>query len=172
MMKKTLLFCGLIFSLTACHFNGEKDNLPLPIVAIENDDFSDVYVTPQVYAIAATRATNKMLDGTTNLYRKKEQKPRIFITEIQKINPKLPDGFHYARKVTEDIIEGSRNFVIVDNFADAQYQMDVLVNAQPNPGMDSPIITYELRLFDVNGTYINTWDANIKQLQNDDESWW
>lgn len=171
-MKKILLFCSLILSLTACHFNDNKAGLQLPVVPIDDDDFSEYDVTPEVYAIAATRATNKMLDGTRSLYRKKAQKPHIFITEIQKINPKLPDGFHYARKVTEEILEGSRDFVVVDNFADAQYQLDIVVDARRNPNNDSPIIFYELRLFDVNGNYINSWSSNIKQLQNDDESWW
>lgn len=145
---------------------------PLFDTSVRTMDFSDVDVMPQVYAIAATRATNKMLDQTQGLYLKKEEKPTLNVVAPQKLNDQLPDGFHYAHKVTMEIIEGSRNYTIVDNLNDADYSLQVLVNALPNPGSETPVIEYQLLMSDKDGKEVGSWVESIKQLQNDDKSWW
>lgn len=147
--------------------------LPAPLPqAVSFTDFSMVDITPEVYSIAATRATNKMLDGSSDLYFRKPVKPKLYISDIRKLNDKMPDGVYFARKVTNDIIEGSRNFTIVDNPEDADYQLEILVNAVPTQYQDMPILDYQLHLYNKDGTEINKWNATIKQLLNDDRSWW
>lgn len=145
---------------------------PLFENSVRSMDFTDVDVLPQVYAIAATRATNKMLDATQGLYLKKEQKPTLNLVAPQKLNDELPDGFHYAHKVTTKIIEGSGNYTLVDNLNDADYSLQVLVNALPNPGSVTPVIEYQLLMSDKNGKEVGQWVESVKQIQNDDKSWW
>lgn len=144
---------------------------PLP-QSVSFTDFSMVDITPEVYSLAATRATNKMLDGSSELYFRKTEKPKLYISDVRKLNDKMPDGFYYARKVTNDIIEGSRNFIVVDNPEDADYQLEILINAIPTQYQDMPIIDYQLHLYSKDGSEINQWNATIKQLMNDDRSWW
>ncbi len=230
-MKKTLIQCGMIMLLAGCQNVFESKTVEVPIdpdemLIVNEEDFSDYDVTPEVYAIAATRATNKMLDETESLYMRKEQKPKLYIAPIKKMKEKLPDGFYFARKTTEDIIEGSRNYIVVENLEDADYKLEVEVDAVPNPEMRSPVIDYTLKLVDLSeneeqtgaeseekknaGTdsqkpnedenkideagktkdgeqsgddpkeenedkakkIVGSWTSTMKQLQNDDKSWW
>lgn len=228
-MKKTLIQCGMIMLLAGCQNVFESKTVEVPIdpdkmLIVNEEDFSDYDVTPEVYAIAATRATNKMLDETESLYMRKEQKPKLYIAPIKKMKEKLPDGFYFARKTTEDIIEGSRNYTVVENLEDADYKLEVEVDAVPNPEMRSPVIDYTLKLVDLSDStdktaaageekkdaatddgkqsqdkdkkdeaaedkdsepsgdeqkeedkdkkIVGSWTSTMKQLQNDDKSWW
>ncbi len=134
--------------------------------------FDSADITPKVYAIAATRVTNKMLDDTQKLYQQQGQKPKLLILEAKKINPQLPDGFHYANKVIHDIVDGSQNFMLVSNLDNADYVLNVDVDAFPNQGINTPIIEFTMTLQDKDGKEIDSWKQDIKQLQNDDKSWW
>lgn len=134
--------------------------------------YDSIEITPKVYAIAATRVTNKMLDDTQKLYKQQGNKPKLLVLEAKKINPQLPDGFHYANKTIYDIIDGSQNFMMVSNLDDADYVLDVSVDAFPNQGINTPIIEYTLTLQDKSGKEIDSWKQDIRQLQNDDKSWW
>ena len=134
--------------------------------------FDDAEITPKVYTIAATRATNKMLDDTQKLYQQKGNKPKLLVLEAKKLNPQLPDGLYAGNKVIYDIIDGSQNFVMVTKLDDADYVLDVAVDAYPNQRAQTPIIEYILTLQDKNGKKIDSWKQNIRQLQNDDKSWW
>lgn len=153
-MKKTLIRCSMIMMLAGCQNMFESKTVEIPIdpdemLVVNEEDFSDYDVTPDVYAIAAARATNKMLDETESLYSAKDQKPKLYIAPIKKLKEKLPDGFYFARKTTEDIIEGSRNYVVVENLEEADYKLETEVDAVPNPEMRSPVIDYTLRLVSV-----------------------
>ena len=134
----------------------------------QNLNFSTV--TPQVYAIAATRVTNKMLDDTQNLYQ--TQKPKLLIKKKKKMNTALPDGLFYADKVVYDIVNGSQNFVLVDKLDNADFQLNVQVDALVSSGDNAPIIIYHLALLDKDGKEIDSWSEDLRQLQNDDKSWW
>lgn len=134
--------------------------------------YNSADITPKVYAIAATRVTNKMLDDTQKIYKQQGQKPKLLVLEAKKINPNLPDGLHYANKTIYNIIDGSQNFMMVSNLDDADYVLDVSVDAYPNQGIDTPIIVYTLFLKDKDGKEIDSWQQDIRQLQNDDKSWW
>src|SRR5574344_2085108 len=80
-----------------------KDNQDIIVEEIIPDE---EFITPEVYSIAATRVTNKMLDDTANIYEK--NKPTIYINQITKEADDLPDGFWAAKEVTTKILEGSR----------------------------------------------------------------
>lgn len=138
----------------------------------DKSEFDVSEITPHVYAIAATRATNKMLDETQNLYVNQSNKPKILVLKAEKLNQNLPDGFHYADKVVYDIISGSQNFMMVSQLDDADYVLKVEVDALQNQNAPSPIILYKLTLQDKNGKQFDSWTQDIRQLQNDDKSWW
>lgn len=147
--------------------------LPAPLPQpVSFTDFSTIYISPEVYSIAASRATTKMIDETGDLYFNKPQKPKLYISDVRKLNDKMPDGVYFARKVTNDIIEGSRNFVVVDAPEDADYQLELLINAIPTQYQNMPVLDYQLHLYNKDGVEINKWNATIKQLLNDDRSWW
>lgn len=163
---------------TPVALNGEEtvvytQPMPAPLPqAVSFTDFSNVDISPEVYSIAASRATTKMIDETDDLYFNKPQKPKLYISDVRKLNDKMPNGVYFARKVTNDIIEGSRNFVVVDAPEDADYQLELLINAIPTQYPNMPILDYQLHLYNKDGVEINKWNATIKQLLNDDQSWW
>ena len=41
-----------------------------------------------------------------------------------------------------------------------------------DPNRDTPVIEYKSTLFDKNNAKINEWVETIRQIQNDDRSWW
>lgn len=135
----------------------------------EIDMEAESSITPQVYSLIAIRTTNKMLDGTRNLY-ENLNRPSIYVMDPKKSDPTLPDGFYSARKVTKDIIEGSRTFGVVNNMNDADYILEVFVERLGNN--DSPEIAYKLVLLDNKNVKIGEWTETIKRIRNDDRSWW
>lgn len=171
-MKK-LFFISMTILLSACNGSlfGEKEG---PKFMVESPYGSEEYhdmITPDVYAIAATRATNRMLDQTSDIY-DKTRNPKLYIAEIKKSSNSMPDGLYYAKDVTKQIIDGSRTFVIVNNINDSDYYLDIKVREIPVTTSETPIVEYKMTLFDKDNVKINEWTQNIKQLQNDDQSWW
>ncbi len=171
-MKKILsAACGILL-VCSCDLMNRQ-----PQTRWENDDiyyeqaFYTDAVAPKVYAVVAARATNKMLDQTATLTAK-TPRPRLYIKDMQILDANLPDGFAYAGKVTRDIIDGSQTFTLVNNYGEADYALEIIVDGATNPGAETPIIIYTLRLLDRNGTPQGQWSENIKQIRNDDRSWW
>lgn len=172
-MKKYAL--GLLFLLGACTWETvvteeiviDEPYVPAPM-QVQNVQIEQA-VTPQVYAIAATRATNRMLDETADIY-ENNGTTFLYIARPQILDETLPDGIHYARKVTKDIITGSNNYKVVNNLADADYILEASVE---NIGYEEdPVIEYSLILFDSQNNKINQWSETVRQLKNDDRSWW
>lgn len=135
------------------------------------EDVYDETITPEVYAIVATRVTNKMLDQTTAIY-EKIPAPTLYVMEVKKEDESLPNGFYHARRVSKDIIKGSRTFTIVENMNDADYYIETIVSAIPLEGIEVPAVKYTLTLYDKDNKQINQWSEAIQQIQNDDKSWW
>ena len=131
----------------------------------------DDTISPDVYALVAARATNRMLDETAEVY---EQNPRptLYLMQIKKPDENLPDGFYLARRETKDIIEGSGTFTLVNNLNEAQYYLEVSVSPIPLKDKEVPAISYHLSLYTNQNAKIGEWAQMIKQVQNDDKSWW
>lgn len=169
-MKK-LLFLSAACWLAACEgpiFGSKK----APTFVIESpyaDEQVNDMMTPDVYALAATRSVNRMLDQSAEVY-EKTPAPKIYITEFKKMSKTLPDGLYYAKDATRQIIEGSRTYTVVNNLNDADYYLEVLVE---NAGNDeTPVIAYRMILFDKDNVKINEWVETVRRLKNDDRSWW
>lgn len=139
---------------------------------IETETFYTSDISPMVYSIVATRVTNKMLDDTQKLYQQKSNKPKLLVQKTEKLNNQLPDGLFYSDKLIFDIINGSQNFTMVTTLDEADYVLYPQVDAFPNPKAKTPIIEYQLTLKDNDGKEIDSWRQDIRQLQNDDKSWW
>ena len=175
-MKKLPSLLILPLFAAGCSLFAQKQgvNRPLDDVppATATFDFGETYVSPDVYAVVASRTTNKMLDATSVLYRNKSDKPKLYIADIVKVDDNIPEGFHYAQKVMTGIIEGSRNFLVVDNVEDADYQLNSYVSFLADPTSPSPIVEYRMQLTDENDELVDEWAETLRQLKNDDRSWW
>ncbi|MBE6444947.1 MAG: hypothetical protein E7019_02670 [Alphaproteobacteria bacterium] len=125
--------------------------------------------TAEIYAIPATRATNKMLDETREFY---EQNGDVFlfIASLKKADRKLPDGVYKAEQVTKKIIEGSDTFKVVGDKEEADYILETIIENNGTP--EEPILTYRMILSDMENNKINEWSETVRRLQNDDRSWW
>ncbi len=171
-MKKALFLFPLLLASCSVGTNEPIDKdiyVRSPYLSAQHDIERELAITPQVYALAATRATNKMLDETRSIY---ENSGDVFLYVMQpkKLDASLPDGFHYAHKVTTDILEGANDYKIVNNKDEADYYLEVLVD---QGGSDEvPSIVYKMILFDNSDVKVNEWIVNVKQLRNDDRSWW
>lgn len=145
----------------------DEPYLPSPM-QVQNVNIEPT-ITPQVYAIAATRATNRMLDETTDIY-ENNATTFLYVTQPQILDDTLPDGIYYARKVTRDILSGSNNYKLVNNPDDADYILEAAVD---NIGYEEdPVVEYSLILFDNQNNKVNQWSETVRQLKNDDRSWW
>lgn len=166
---------GMLLLMGACAWQTEvteeividEPYLPSPM-QVQNVNIEPT-ITPQVYAIAATRATNRMLDETTDIY-ENNATTFLYVTQPQILDDTLPDGIYYARKVTRDILSGSNNYKLVNNPDDADYILEAAVD---NIGYEEdPVVEYSLILFDNQNNKVNQWSETVRQLKNDDRSWW
>lgn len=123
----------------------------------------------EVYAIPASRAANKMLDDTRNIY---EQNGNVFlyITSLKKDDNKIPDGTYKAELLTKKIIEGSNTFKVVSNKNEADYILETFIE---NIGSDEePILEYKMILSDTENNKVKEWIETVRKVRNDDRSWW
>ncbi|MFV0626404.1 MAG: hypothetical protein ACK5N8_03525 [Alphaproteobacteria bacterium] len=181
-MKKSIMFFVSILALGGCSLSSsnnsvvESDSTAMPenTYRIDTpyglDDFKNETIAPEIYSIVATRATNKMLDNTNSIYDKQGEK-RIYVTKT-KLEDDLPNGFYLSQEVTKKIIESSRTFTVVNNMNDADYYTETLIKKIQIEGRDAPIVQYKLMLFDKQNNKINEWSETIRQVENDDRSWW
>lgn len=128
-------------------------------------------ITPEVYGIVAKRTVNKMLDETAPLYEKAEA-PTIFIREVKIEDDRLPDGFFYANKLTRQLLENANTFKVVNNKYDADYFLETEVDTVEFKNSPTPAIVYRVMLLDQRNGVIKEWKETIRQLKNDDKSWW
>ena len=149
------------------------EDMPIPGTPAINELSGITYKvqTPiaEVYAIPASRATNKMLDDTRNIY---EQNGNVFlyIAGLKKNNDKMPDGIYKAEQTTKKIIEGSGTFKIVNDKNEADYILETFIDNVATD--DDPIIEYKMILSDTENNKINEWSETVRRIRNDDRSWW
>ena len=124
---------------------------------------------PEIYAIPATRATNKMLDETREFYEQNGD-TFLFITDLKKGDRQLPDGIYKAEQTTRKIIEGSKTFKVVGNKDEADYILETAIDNAGTP--EEPILVYRMILLDKDNKKINEWVEMVRRVNNDDRSWW
>lgn len=127
---------------------------------------------PQLYSVVAARVTNKMLDQTTEIY-ERALPPKLYIMQIKKAGVEhIPDGFFYSRQVTKEIIEGSKTFVPVNTREEADYVLDIVVSRLNVKNVPGTVLQYKMTMFDKGNNEVGSWTEAIRQVQNDDRSWW
>lgn len=171
-MKKYWIGLGLLLSACSTTTTTVKEKdvfIKAPYLHAEQRIEGSDAITPEVYAIAATRVTNKMLDQTRNIYENNGE-TFLYIMEPKKMDRSLPDGFYYAQKLTKDIITGSQTFKPVNNMNEADYYLEVLVDKSGNE--EVPVVIYKMILFDHENVKIDEWSESVKRIRNDDRSWW
>ena len=84
----------------------------------------------------------------------------------------IPDGFFYSRQVTKEIIEGSKTFVPVNTREEADYVLDIVVSRLNVKNVPGTVLQYKMTMFDKGNNEVGSWTEAIRQVQNDDRSWW
>ena len=135
----------------------------------ERYDMADYVVTPQVYAIVATRTVNKMLVDAPAIFAENKQAP-LFIDDTVYIDRYMPTSPDVAAKTVKDILHGSQMFNIVDDKEKAEFILSSSLNNVNTP--EIPVFVYEIKLHDKDGKLHGSWKDSIRQVQNDDGSWW
>ena len=126
-------------------------------------------ISPQVYGIIASRVTNDMLSDVPGLMACNKETP-VYVAETKQIDRYLPDGPDAAGKAAREIIEGSQMFNLVDDKTKAEYVLEGVINNINTP--EQPVIKYEMTMYDAQGNKIKSWADSMRQVQNDDGSWW
>ena len=132
-------------------------------------DQADYILSPQVYAIVASRVTNDMLHDAPAIFAEHKNAP-LYIAETTQVDRYLPDGPEAAGKASREIIEGSQMFNLVDSRDHADYILESSINNINTP--ERPLIEYVMTLYDAKGNKIESWSDSLRQVQNDDGSWW
>ena len=188
-MKKRLLLGVCILGLTACSSRmstlsdffswGDDDTAPVAVaepntgyrLAKRGDRYAsaDYVISPQVYGIVATRAVNKMLAEAPAIFAADKDAP-LYIAETTVIDRYLPEGSYAAGKTAKEILVNSGMFNIVDDESKAAFVLKSSLNNVNTP--EIPVLLYRLELYDINGDLAGSWQDSLRQVQNDDGSWW
>ena len=167
MIYRALLF--LAFLLSGCSvfsFDEQASEITTPVVE-PTYDFQDTYMT-KAYETAATRATNKMLDDTTEFY-EITVKPKLYVKEIIKKSPNLPDGFYTARRAIREIAGKSGTYILVNDMSEADYLLDSSISEFNAAGL--PAIMFRMTINDKTDQPLKAWNVVIRQMA-EDQSWW
>ena len=125
-------------------------------------------IDPQVYGIVAARAVNKMLAETPAIFTE-DKNATLYIEDTVVVDRYMPTAPEAAGKAAKEIIMGANMFKIVDKPEDAQYILKSFLNNANTPEL--PVFVYDLKLYDAE-KLVGAWSDNIRQVQNDDGSWW
>lgn len=142
---------------------------PLYRLPTRGDRYMANEPTPEAYAIAARRATNKMLDESGELY-ENTGNTFLYITDIKKADRQMPDGVYNAARATKKIVQNSRTFKVVEHLEEADYILEPVIDNAGSP--ESPILVYKLILFDTENNRVGQWAETLRRVVNDDQSWW
>ncbi len=183
-LKKTAVLFMALGLLTGCESWNMPDEEEIFEVKDEEysrewavdgmDGISESYlynIDTKVYEIVARRTTNKLLNYAAPVA-DTVSRPTVFVSEAQVYDKDLPDGFAYSRKITKDMLENARAFMVVNDPSEADYFVDVDVETLLLEGSNTPVIIYTLTLSDNNDDVLQEWKETIRQVKNDDRSWW
>lgn len=184
-LKKTaalLMFFGMLSGCESWNMPDEDEVFVVKDEAVSSpqwgvdgvNDITEMYlynIDTKVYEIVARRTTNKLLDYTAPIY-DAASRPTVFVGEAQVFDKDLPDGFGYCRKITKDMLENAKAFLVVNDPEEADYFVDIDVETVLLEGNETPVIIYTLILSDHNGEVLQEWKETIRQVKNDDRTWW
>ena len=128
-------------------------------------------VSPEVYEVVATRITNRMLVETEDLY-SGVLRPSIYVAEIQSIDGDFDNGFYLSRKIIQNLLIGTKHYKVANSKSVADYYLELMVfKHDVEYGMDK-ILEFKMTMYDKNNKKVQEFSELIKQVKNDDRSWW
>lgn len=130
---------------------------------------AEYVIEPQVYRIVASRTVNKMLLDAPAIFATNKEAP-LYIDKTVQADRFLPINPDVAENETKEIIIGSQMFNVVDKKEDATYILESSIRNIGSP--EIPVIVYNLKMVDNSGVEYGNWSESIRQIQNDDGSWW
>lgn len=126
-------------------------------------------VSPNVYAILASRVVNKFLTDMPAIFAT-EENPSLYIEETVYGDRFLPTTPNVVDATTKEIIIGSKMIDIVNDPNKATNILKGRISNINTP--EVPVFKYEIGLYDNSNKLIDKWSDTIRQVQNDDGSWW
>ncbi len=135
----------------------------------ERYDNADYTITSQDYWTVGMRASNSMLEEIPGIFAENKDAP-VFVEETVVVDRYLPDGYYSAEKAFRYTVEGSKMFNLTPDKDKAHYVLKSYINNIGTP--EIPVISYRIELFDKNNKKVGEWQENIRQVLNDDGSWW
>ncbi len=135
----------------------------------ERYESANYVITPEVYGVLATRVAGKVLEDSPAIFANNPKAP-VYVADMVQIDRYLPEGGYAAGQTAKNILVNSNMFNLVDNPDAADYVFESSLTNSNIP--EVPVISYEMRLMDRNGNMLNSWSDTVRQVQNDDGSWW
>jgi hypothetical protein len=135
----------------------------------ERYDNASYIVSASVYKLVAERATNKMLTEIPALVADNKY-GALYIEPTDIIDRYLPGAPEIAGAASKQIIVEAKMFKLTDDPTQAVYVVRSSLNNINTPEL--PVLRYELSLFNNTGILLGQWSDVMRQVQNDDGSWW
>lgn len=136
-----------------------------------SERYKDVEVNfpPNVYAIISSRVVNKFLNDMPGIFADVEN-PSLYIEETVYGDRFMPSDPQAVTNTTKEIIAGSNMIKIVDDKNKATHVLKGRIGNINTP--EVPVFKYGLSLYDKSNKLIDKWSDTMRQVQNDDGSWW
>ena len=150
--------------------NPDKDTQTYTLTK-RSDRYKDVEETfsPNVYAILASRVANKVLADIPAIFAEAEN-PALYIEETVYGDRQLPATPDVTTTTIKEIIANADIIPVVDDINFATHILKGRIGNMNTP--ETPIFKYGVSLHDENNVMIDKWSDTIRQVQNDDGSWW
>lgn len=126
-------------------------------------------IAPNVYAVLASRVVNKFLTDIPAYFADKVN-PVLYMEETVYGDRFMPSNPDVAGATAKEIIIGSKMIPVVDDKIKANYTLKGRVSNINTP--EVPVFKYEIGLYDISNKLVDSWSDTIRQVQNDDGSWW
>lgn len=125
--------------------------------------------SPNVYAILASRVADKFLKDVPGLFANVKN-PSLYIDETVYGDRFMPTTPVSAANTAKEIIAASKMINIVDDKSKATHILKGRLGNINTP--EVPVFKYGISLYDKDNKLIDKWSDTIRQVQNDDGSWW
>lgn len=173
--------------VVAENMHDEADNIMIKEVVVETEDGNENAQTytltkrserykkvedtfnPNVYAVLASRVTNKFLTDMPAYFANKEN-PALYIEKTEYGDRFLPATPDVAENTAKEIILGSNMIKVVDDKALATHVLKGRISNINTP--EVPVFKYGIALYEKDNKLVEEWSDTIRQVQNDDGSWW
>lgn len=129
----------------------------------------DETFSPNVYAILASRVVNKLLMDLPGITAENPS-PTVYIADTEYADRYMPEAVDVAGNTTKEILTNSKMVKIASDETDGTYILKGRLTNINTP--EIPVFKYSLSLYDRENKLIDRWTDTIRQVQNDDGSWW